>query len=174
MPQTYHRRGNIIDKYYDGNPTFWAEVQKVYDDLGADGMSSDETDAERTPEGLKRVRRVAKVWLSEGVSSMWEQVEKYHYDHDRAREGPGNRPYGRIFAPNNTSNSKAIPGLPKNYYNPLWWTSLIAVDQCHLGAEEEVALPDCNVYVAFDFSFFLLAYCHNLFITSLFTLPRAE
>jgi hypothetical protein len=109
-------------------------------------MSSDETDAECGPDGTKVVRRIARVWLSEAISSMWDQIENYHHD----REGPkqGNKAFGRIFAPKNSSDSKAIHGLPRNYYNSLWWTSLISVNQHHLMAEEEVALPDLTVYVA--------------------------
>jgi hypothetical protein len=143
--QTYNHRGHIIDQHYDNNPQFWAEVQKVYDALGTDGMSSDETDDETTPEGLKKVRRVAKVWLSEGVSLLWEHVEQYH--HGRERQRQGNRPYARIFMPKHSSNARAICSLPKNYYNSLWWTSLISVDQHDLEAKEEVTLPDGNMYV---------------------------
>jgi hypothetical protein len=106
-------------------------------------MSSDETDDERAPDGLKRVRRVARVWLSEEVSAMWEQVELYHHD----RRGPkqGNKAFGRAFAPKSSSNSKAIRGLPRNYYNSLWWTSLIPVDQHSLAPETDIVLPDSTV-----------------------------
>ena len=108
-------------------------------------MSSDETDEERAPDGLKKVRRVARIWLADEVSAMWEQVELYNHN----REGPrqGNKPFGSIFIPKNTSYSKPIRGLPRNYYNPLWWTFLIPVDQHDLAPEDEVALPDCVAYV---------------------------
>ena len=110
-------------------------------------MSSDETDAECRPDGIKMVRRVTRVWLSEGVLSMWNQIEHYHHD----REGPkqGNRAFGCTFVPKNSSDSKAICSLPRNYYNSLWWASLIPVDQHHLMPGDEVALPDFTVYVAF-------------------------
>jgi hypothetical protein len=155
--QTYYRRGRIIDKYFDNNPIFWGQVQQVYDLLGPDGMSSDETDNELGPNGLKTVTRVARVWLSGAVSSMWDQIEHYHHD----REGPkqGNRAFGRTFAPKNTSDSKALCGLPRNYYNSLWWTSLIPVDQHCLTPVDEVPLPDLTMYVAFG-SEFILAYSH--------------
>lgn len=145
--QTYYRRGRIIDEYFDNNPIFWGQVQQVYDLLGPDGMSSDETDDELGPNGIKTVTRVARVWLSGAVSSMWDQIEHYHHD----REGPkqGNRAFGRTFAPKNTSESKALCDLPKNYYNSLWWTSLISVDQHHLTPADEVPLPDLTMYVAF-------------------------
>ena len=155
--QTYYRRGRIIDKYFDNNPIFWGQVQQVYDLLRPDGMSSDETDNELGPNGLKTVTRVARVWLSGAVSSMWDQIEHYHHD----REGPkqGNRAFGRTFAPKNTSDSKALCGLPRNYYNSLWWTSLIPVDQHCLTPVDEVPLPDLTMYVAFG-SEFILAYSH--------------
>jgi hypothetical protein len=110
-------------------------------------MSSDETDAECGPDGIKKVRRISRIWLSKEISSMWDQIEKYHHD----REGPkqGNRAFGRIFAPKNSSNSKAVPGLPKNYYNSLWWASRIGIDQHRLMAVDEIGLPDFTVYVAF-------------------------
>lgn len=151
VPQTYYRRGAIIDKYFDSNPAFWGQVQVIYDALGVDGMSSDETETERAPDGLKKVRRVAKVWLSGTVSAMWENIESYH--HHRLEPRKGNRAFGRICAPKNSSTAKAVRGLPRNLYNPLWWTSLILVDQQHMEPMEEVALPDCSVYVAFRLHF---------------------
>lgn len=144
--QTHDRRGRIIDRYFDTNPSFWGQVQAVYDALGRDGMSSDETDTERTSDGPKKVRRVARVWLSNPVSAMWEKVESYHYDH--AGPKAGNKAFERISAPTNSSTARAICGLPKNYYDPVWWTSLIPVDQQLLEPRDEVALPDCSVYVA--------------------------
>jgi hypothetical protein len=125
-------------------------------------MSSDETDAECTPDGLKRVRRVARVWLSEDISSMWERVERFHLD--RAGPRQGNKAFGRIFAPKSGNDAKAIRCLPRNYYSPLWWTSLISVDQHRLSPGDDVALPDCNGYVLFfNFSIRL----SDLFTTSL-------
>jgi hypothetical protein len=146
-PQTYYRRGRIIDEYFDNNPVFWGQVQQVYDILGPDGMSSDETDDELGPNGVKTVTRVVRVWLSGAVSSMWDQIEHYHHD----REGPkqGNKAFGRTFAPKNTSDSKALCGLPRNYYNSLWWTSLISADQHRLALVDEVPLPAFTLYVAF-------------------------
>jgi hypothetical protein len=108
-------------------------------------MSSDETDDECGPTGVKTVRRVAKVWLSGTISSMWNQIENYHHD----REGPkqGNKAFGRTFAPKNSNDSKAVSCLPRNYYNSLWWASLISVDQHHLTPGDEIALPDFTMYV---------------------------
>jgi len=78
---------------------------------------------------------------------MWDQIENYHHD----QEGPkqGNNTFGQTFAPKNGSNSKAICGLPRNYYNPLWWTSQILVDQHYLMPKDEVTLPDSTLYIAF-------------------------
>ena len=42
-------------------PIFWGQVQQVYDLLGPGGMSSNETDDECGPTGIKMVRRVARV-----------------------------------------------------------------------------------------------------------------
>jgi hypothetical protein len=116
-------------------------------------MSSDETDDERGPHGVKRVRRVARVWLSEAISSMWEQIKSYYHD----REGPaqGNKAFGRNFVPRSSSSSEAIQFLPRNYYNSLWWVSLISVDRNNLKPGDEVALPDLTAYVASQFNFSL-------------------
>lgn len=116
-------------------------------------MSSDETDDERGPHDVKMVRRVARVWLSEAISSMWERIESYHHD----QEGPsqGNKAFGRNFAPRSSSSSTAIQFLPRNYYNSLWWVSLISVDRNDLKPGDEVALPDLTAYVASQFNFSL-------------------
>jgi hypothetical protein len=110
-------------------------------------MSSDETD---TSDGHKQVRRVSRIWVSDAVSSMWQQIETYH--HERARLRAGNRPYKRISEARSSSESDAIRSLPRNFYNPLWWTSLVEVDQHNLAMMEEIPLPDTTMYVVFWFS----------------------
>jgi hypothetical protein len=114
-------------------------------------MSSNETDDECGPTGIKTVRCVAKVWLSRTISSMWNQIENYHQD----QEGPkqGNKAFGHTFALKNSSDSKAVSCEPRNYYNSLWWALLISVDQHHLMPGDEIALPDftmdscCNFHL---------------------------
>jgi len=54
------------------------------------------------------------------------------------------------------------PPKTLNNYNPLWWTSLISVNQHHLAPGDEVALPDFTVYVAFWFDSFILTYSHPM------------
>ena len=98
-------------------------MKGIHETLGQAGMSSDETETEGRGIVPKTLRRVAKVWLSEEVSQMWEAVETI------GRPTPykvGNAPLRRFFAASSTGRSKprAVRGLPCNFYSNLWWKGL--------------------------------------------------
>jgi hypothetical protein len=53
---------------------------------------------------------------------MWEAVEKVGL---RNTIKCGNTPRPRIHSAKSTNTkSSVVPGLPSNFYNPLWWVSL--------------------------------------------------
>lgn len=134
----------IIDKYFDTDPTLWSEVQLVYDALGAQGMSSDETDSDASAPNQKVVRRVALVWLAEDVSKMWSKVEAFHLKMVGNQPHRGNSALLRLHAPKHSREDRIVPGLPKNYYDTIWWTSLYEARQAPIHPLEEKSLPSCE------------------------------
>jgi len=144
MSQTQNRRRDIIDRHHDGNPAFWDSVEILLESLGGDGMSSDESESEGT---VKKTRRVRKGWISPEVSQVWQMVERYH-NRIKPKNKRGNMGLERDFAHHHTSIHRIVAGLPKNYYDNLWWQSLSASEQANLDPQPPKALPDCSVCVA--------------------------
>jgi hypothetical protein len=107
--------------------------------IGAAGMSSDETETEPTRDTLKVVRRHEKKWCSPDLSQFFESVDQRYKP--RAR---GNRPYRRLPSKGDRepTDSKAVPGLPLNFYRATWYWSLHQVDRQDLDAKEDMPLPN--------------------------------
>jgi len=142
LPQTRQRRAMIIDQHFDGNPEFWTEVQDLLESLGSDGMSSDESDQEGP---VKKLRRVRKGWVSEEVSGIWRVIECYHRDQTKDMSTRGNSALERDFTSRCTSFNAVKAGLPRNYYDGLWWQSLIVNDQLMLQPKSLQNLPKVNL-----------------------------
>lgn len=155
--QTQSRRKDIIDSHHAGNPDFWGDVEDLLDSLGVDGISSDESENEGS---MKKTRRVRKGWISPEVSNVWQEVESYHQK-TKPRNQRGNMGLERHFAHHRTNIHRVVAGLPKNYYDNLWWQSLTASEQANLDPQPAQPLPDCTVYVIIQFtlSFFLTSHC---------------
>jgi len=84
-------------------------------------MSSDETETDTSGKTLKpkRVRRIAKPWIADGISEMWAAVEKLGYPEESSRGNPGVIRAHEAFRSNN--RSKPVRKLPGNFYNPIWY-----------------------------------------------------
>jgi hypothetical protein len=136
--QTYKRRGNVAEQHYNDNPTVWTVVERIRLALGTGGMSSDETDTE-SPESYRQVRRVTKIWVGEELSRMWEAVEKVGM---RDPIKTGNTALPRLYLAHTANNRSHPPrGLPSNFYNELWLSSLHANEKDMLGATEPFPVP---------------------------------
>ena len=90
--------------------------------LGANGMSSDETESEGTPVRPKTVRRVAKSWLDNDVSEMWRDMERGTRIQEARAGNPGL--IRQTLTGGGATRSAPVRGLPLNFYDRLWWTSL--------------------------------------------------
>lgn len=144
---------NKIDLYFKENPIFWAEVQRLLESLGDKGMSSDETDSEASRSGYKVVRRVPLPWLCDEVPMLWKEVEAFHIARQAHRPRRSNKPIPRIFeAFHRSSTCHAVAGLPKNFYNSIWWTSLHDGQQLFMEPKGPTELPDRAQYVQLSFS----------------------
>jgi hypothetical protein len=117
--------------------------------LGVDGMSSDETDQEASRGVIKSVRRVRKAWLSEEVVQVWHTIEAYHQERSKAKSKCGKKAYmcNLIPADDHRSYNRIKTGLPKNYYDPFWWQSLIDSDKLMIRMQPPQPLPNLSAYV---------------------------
>jgi len=148
LRQTHSRRIDIVDIYLDENKEFWGGVGEMGDILGSDGMSSDETDDENSQGATKAVRRVRKAWLSEEVAEVWRTVEAYHQSRNQGKSKRGNKAFARNPVPaSQQSYNRIKPGLPQNYYDPVWWQSIIDSDKLLMKPQPHRPLPDINTYV---------------------------
>jgi len=121
----------------------WDKVESIRLALGSGGMSSDKTEAEGEYYLPRQVRRVARVWISEDVSNMWETVENVGM---RQPSKTGNKPLPRIHAAktSNSSTSSVVAGLPRNFYNSLWWVSLHRSEKELLDRTPTYAIPSSD------------------------------
>ncbi|RDB29028.1 hypothetical protein Hypma_015652 [Hypsizygus marmoreus] len=147
---TFDRRRDIIRERFNEDPGFWRQLKAIHEELGEAGMSSDDTETEEQGLSPKTVRRIPKVWINPAVSSLWESVEKI----GRSSTSPhaGNSKCPRIFSGSMTTSThtKAIPKLPSNFYDELWWKSQTRSDQVLLDRRPERALPQtvwCHPYL---------------------------
>lgn len=145
--QTFHRRIQMGEDLKPENPKAWRAYIDVVDMVGAAGMSSDETETEASRDNLKVVRRHEKNWRSPDLSRFFESVDQKHKP--RAR---GNKPYRRLPSKGDRepTDSKAVSGLPINFYRATWYWSLHHVDRQDLDAKEEMPLPDLSACVQFN------------------------
>jgi hypothetical protein len=118
----------------------------IHEALGKDGMSSDETDREdsgvvRGP--TMRVRRIRRHWVNEELSSLWKAVDSY-YNPLKPSGAPksGTKPVPRIYASLRTNHIREPPnGLPRNFYDDMYWASLTAVRRRQLRPAPSVPIP---------------------------------
>lgn len=125
-------------------------------------MSSDESENEGV---VKKTRRVRKGWVSPEVSRVWQEVERYHQS-IKPENKRGNMGLERAFAHHRTNVHRIVAGLPKNYYDNLWWQSLTASEQDNLDPQPPKPLPDCNVCVAIYPRVSFLLICHRFILAS--------
>lgn len=117
-------------------------------------MSDDETESEDGPAlseqdtgGAKTVRRLALEWLAPEFRWLWWAVETYCAEpspvavYTGAPSHRGNRPCHRLWDARKMSRRAPVPGLPKNWYNPTWWTSLTPAEQRSLAPADPLPIP---------------------------------
>jgi hypothetical protein len=143
--QLYSIRKDIIYKYLDNNPDLWAAIARISLRLGTDGVSSDETDEDI---GVKSVRRIRKGWLSQDISNVWRVVEAYHQERTKGENRRGNKPLLRDPVSLHNSFHLPVKGLPRNYYDDIWYQSLTPSELRALHARASDVLPDVDWYVA--------------------------
>jgi hypothetical protein len=127
------------------DPGIWSEIHQVLLALGKDGMSSDETDQEGRAihASTIRLRRIRLNWANEDISLLWRAVDSY-YNPFKPTGAPknGTKPMPRIYASVHTNQTREPPaGLPRNFYDNIYWASLPPVRQRRLNPAPAKALP---------------------------------
>lgn len=98
----------------------------LYKALGAEGMSSDESEVEWRTQGPRprnmRYRVSIKPWLSEQVRLINETVDEAIEANKRASylQVHGSNPHVRVRTNTLSANPKIVVGLPRNAYDADW------------------------------------------------------
>jgi hypothetical protein len=121
--------------------TGWDTLGDAVDRLGQEGMSSDESEDD---EMNRRIYIINKpIWRARQVTSSLRLVDGDH----NTTNGFGNRKAGnpaRTRVVRNRareSTRDAPPGLPINFYDPIWYSGLTNGEKNELMALPEFQLP---------------------------------
>lgn len=120
------------------NCTLWEQIKEILDALDIGVMSSDYTDKKSTFK-QKTVTCVCTPWHALEVAHLMAVVETYPSKMKRA----GNKVIPCTFDLHNTRTSehKAIPKLPVNFYNPGWLVSLTTVEKDMIATRKVMDIP---------------------------------
>ncbi|KIJ52192.1 hypothetical protein M422DRAFT_776340 [Sphaerobolus stellatus SS14] len=117
------------------------EVRRAYllvlQTLGAAGMTSDETDAEN--EEIKNP--IEKVYLSKAIKELTCCCDRSHKGKDKLARDKRGTPLRKRGKPLLKTNTKAIPGLPLDFYSDSWLQGLSAVARRRLNIQPPMGLP---------------------------------
>jgi hypothetical protein len=157
ITQTYKRRQRIVAENGNTDPELWSQIRKVLNRLDVQGMSSDESDDEYSrapivnPRPQKRLRRVRLQWLNQQITDLFVAVETYDKTSIQHYLRRGNLPlYRDPIAKQINTERRAIPCLPRNWYDDNWFKGLHHLDQMLLGAAAEEPIPVlvCTSYLS--------------------------
>ena len=112
--------------------------------LHAEGMSSDESDAEG---GHTKYWIKTRPWRSRKLNQYLQRID---LDANRTniygKPRPGNPPQSRKKRANATlSDRRAVPGLPINFYDETWLATLENRDRKALKSKPAFALPIIDI-----------------------------
>lgn len=100
--------------------------------LGPDGMSTDESDHQNSPDGMPQYRIVKKPWRNPAVGAwlcVFDAIHRYHKFRPIRRNTRGADAHRRLLG-NTVDNSRAaVDQLPLNAYNPTWIANLPEFEQ---------------------------------------------
>lgn len=102
----------------------WKAAREAVDAVGADGMSGEETDGE--PSGrMKQLTRVPVRWINPELALLFHNMDSWISA--TADEGfvktRGNRPFTRTSTVKEPVTGKVTKGLPRNWYDDIWFKS---------------------------------------------------
>ena len=123
--------------------------------MDSGGISDDETDTEGSippnlaAGGPKVVRRVQLIWLARDFAKLWRAVDQryteplVHASHGlRVASQRGNTPLLRVWEAVNFNHTRPpVPKLPKNWYDPEWWSAQPEAVQRSLQPQDSQPIP---------------------------------
>ena len=118
----------------------WEPVTVILKDLGVCGQSDDESEIE---DRQKRVRRRKLEWRAEELTTLLHTIDRAYIPESFAG-ATGNRPYERHQEHRNIDSCKErvpVPGLPSNYYDNKWLSSLRLAEKQRLQIKQAKQLP---------------------------------
>lgn len=122
------------------NAEAWRWLLQTLDDLGQEGMSSEESglDERGRPRYLIRERNWRSPELLEYLTAVdfWSAEEKPN----KVKQGNPGRDRARPVIPQ-TSKRMAIGGLPSNFYNQVWLEGLHPAERRDLKVRKAVPFP---------------------------------
>lgn len=129
----------------DGTNVFWTFLADVVASLGLGGMSEDDSGDERQRDRNRDRKFVVKTfdWRSARLVPYLDYV-------DRAKQpinafgklSPGNVPRERIRqVGGRIIQAQAVPGLPRNFYDEMWFAGLSMADKSVLKVVNSVEFP---------------------------------
>ncbi|KAH6874226.1 hypothetical protein BKA70DRAFT_1449555 [Coprinopsis sp. MPI-PUGE-AT-0042] len=122
----------------------WKEIDRVVEELGAGGMSSDESEYDEYKKKTARTIIRSVPWRAEGIEELMKIVDRDAVTSTAGGFQRGGNPglnRARKLAPV-ASRWLAMRGLPRNYYDEDWFTLLPARQQEALGALDPRPLPE--------------------------------
>jgi hypothetical protein len=107
----------IILKEGEDDLPLWEWLQSVLQNLGSDGMSSEESGVE----GIETVYRVKILEWRRNMERELDIVDKQRLLDSDLFSPRGSKPVTRIRSPDNVASSRGpVPGLPRSFYDKKW------------------------------------------------------
>lgn len=138
--QLFHRQRNAIKDY--SSDSMMALVDNFWSHCMPEVMSDDETDAkwEGPKDQLPDFLSILKWRNPEVVDFFWILDGLYFSTRFRDnRWSPGRFPHTRVPSLR-VKYSNAVPGLPENFYNPVWLAQLSEIKRRKLKIRERISL----------------------------------
>lgn len=112
--------------------------------VGLDGMSGEETDDSEDSAGREKILVSIPVdWINPALADIFHVIDDWKSvkDGETFRDARGNRPLARGTKRKRPVNSKPVTGLPRNWYNDMWYRQLHDGKRKLLDATEELSIP---------------------------------
>ena len=123
------------------NEVAYSHIYSIIETLGAEGMSSDESDIDQQGRATFMAKRMP--WRAKEVTEMLVKVDKdYNRTNMFGNQKSGNPARHRERRKGRETARKAPGRKPSNFYDQDWYRALSAKQKMDLGNESDVELLD--------------------------------
>jgi hypothetical protein len=100
----------------------WKWLSTMVEQLGADGMSSEDSNTETHGSSIEPVCRIRVMNWRRGIEDELQIIDDQRHHEDGIFSPGGSKPVMRIRSPQNEPGGrKPLPGLPCSFYNDNWY-----------------------------------------------------